>query len=48
MVYEYQDGAYYLSTLAGGQGGRFELSGWYDKSESLGGRIRVIVARTSN
>ena len=48
MVYEYQDGAYYLSTLARVQGGRFELSGWYDKSESLGGRIRVIVARTSN
>ena len=46
MVYEYQDGAYYLSTLARVQGGRFELSGWYDKSESLGGRIRVIVARS--
>ena len=26
-------------------GGNYSLTGWYDKAESEGGRIRVILAR---
>ena len=26
-------------------GGGYDLTGWYDKDESAGGRIRVIIAR---
>lgn len=44
-VYEYRSGSYYLSTLARVQSGGFTLTGWYDKAESAGGRLRVIVAR---
>ena len=44
-VYEYRDGDYYLSTLARAASGDFTLTGWYDKGESAGGRLRVIVAR---
>ena len=44
-VYEYRSGSYYRSTLARVQSGGFTLTGWYDKAESAGGRLRVIVAR---
>ena len=44
-VYEYRSGSYYPSTLARVQEGGFTLTGWYDKGESAGGRLRVIVAR---
>lgn len=44
-VYEYRNGSYYPSTLARVQDGSFTLTGWYDKAESTGGRLRVIVAR---
>lgn len=44
-VYEYRNGSYYPSTLARVQDGSFTLTGWYDKAESAGGRLRVIVAR---
>lgn len=44
-VYEYRNGAYYQSTLARVQGGDFTLTGWYDKTDSAGGRLRVLVAR---
>lgn len=44
-VYEYRDGSYYLSSLARVQEGNYTLTGWYDKAESAGGRLRVIVAR---
>lgn len=43
-VYEVRGGNYYLSTLARVRGGDFTLTGWYDKTDSDGGRIRVIVA----
>ena len=44
-VYEYRSGNYYLSTLARVREGDFTLTGWYDKADSAGGRLRVIVAR---
>lgn len=44
-VYEYRNGSYYLSTLAQVQEGNFTLTGWYDKTGTQVGRIRVIVAR---
>lgn len=44
-VYEYRNGAYYLSTLAQVQEEDFILTGWYDKTGAQGGCIRVIVAR---
>lgn len=44
-VYEYRSGQYYLSSLARAEAGDFTLTAWYDKPESSGGRIRVIVAR---
>lgn len=43
-VYEYRDGRYYLSSLARAESGG-NATGWYDKAESAGGRIRVIVVR---
>ena len=44
-VYENRNGDYYLSSLARVQNGGFVLTGWYDKADTAGGRIRVIVAR---
>ena len=44
-VYVYQDGEYLLSSLSKIAEGNYSLTGWYDKTESAGGRIRVIVAR---
>ena len=46
-VYEVRNGDYYLSSLARVREGGFTLTGWYDKAESAGGRLRVIVARES-
>ena len=43
-VYEYRDGRYYLSSLARAESGG-NVTGWYDKAESDGGRIRVIVIK---
>ncbi|BDF69558.1 hypothetical protein CE91St41_05390 [Oscillospiraceae bacterium] len=43
-VYEVRDGEYYYSSLSRVNGGGFTLTGWYDKDESQGGRIRVILA----
>lgn len=45
-VYEVQGGDYYLSSLDR-VGSGFSLTGWYDKAESSGGRIRVILASAS-
>ncbi len=39
------NGEYQLTTLSRIQGGDYTLTGWYDKDESAGGRIRVIVAQ---
>ena len=44
LVYELRDGDYYLSSLALVTGGGFTLTGWYDKPEREGGRIRVVLA----
>ena len=44
LVYELRDGDYYLSSLALVPGGGFTLTGWYDKPEREGGRIRVVLA----
>ena len=44
LVYENRDGRYYLSSLARAESAG-SVTGWYDKAESEGGRIRVIVVR---
>ncbi|MCI8303011.1 MAG: S-layer homology domain-containing protein [Lawsonibacter sp.] len=44
-VYELRSGKYYLSTLARAEQSGGRLSAWYDKAESSGGRIRVIIVR---
>lgn len=44
-VYEYQNGRYLLSSLARAEGEGKTLTAWYDKPESSGGRIRVLVIR---
>ena len=45
VVYVYENGDYLLSSLSRVASGDYTLTGWYDKSESAGGRIRVIVAK---
>ena len=44
MVYEYRDGQYYLSSLARAESAG-DVTGWYDKAESEGGRIRILVVK---
>ena len=44
IVYEHHDDVYTLSTLDRVQDLGLSLTGWYDKDESEGGRIRIIVA----
>ena len=44
-VYEVRDNEYYYSSLDRVTGGDYTLTGYYDKAESEGGRIRVILAR---
>ena len=46
-VYEQRGSSYYLSSLSRVTGGDHTLTGWYDKTDANGGRIRVIVARQS-
>lgn len=44
-VYVHRDGAYYLSSLAAvSDTSVYDLTAWYDKLPSLGGRVRVIIA----
>lgn len=45
QVYEVRDDEYYLSSLSIVSGGGYTLTGYYDKDQSQGGRIRVILAR---
>lgn len=45
IVYEVRNGNYYLSTLARIKSGNFILTGWYDKADVDGGRLRVISAK---
>lgn len=44
VVYEYRDKNYYLSDLSRVSGGGYDLTGWYDKAQDQGGRIRVVIA----
>ncbi len=44
VVYEYRDGRYYLSSLARAESAG-DVTGWYDKAESEGGRIRILVVK---
>lgn len=46
LVYEVDGGDYYLSSLDRISSG-YSLTGWYDRAESSGGRIRVIMAIAS-
>ena len=45
VVYVYENRDYLPSSLSKVTEDGYTLTGWYDKSESAGGRIRVIVAR---
>lgn len=45
VVYVYDNQSYQLSNLERIAQGDYTLTGWYDKEEKDGGRIRVIVAR---
>ena len=44
-VYELRGGKYYLSSLARAEESGKSLTAWYDKPETAGGRIRVILFR---
>ena len=44
-VYEIRDGRYYLSSLARAEESGAAVTGYYDKAESAGGRIRVILVK---
>ena len=45
LVYEVRDGKYYPTSLALVTGGDYALTGYYDKDQADGGRIRVILAK---
>lgn len=45
VVYEHRSGQYFLSSLARAEESQGSLTAWYDKAESDGGRIRVIVIK---
>lgn len=45
VIYEYRNGSYYLSSTQRVQEKGLSLTGWYDKSENNGGRIRIVVAK---
>ena len=45
VIYEYRNGSYYLSSAQRATEKGLSLTGWYDKAESSGGRIRIVVAR---
>lgn len=44
LVYEFRDNRYYLSGLARAEEGG-SVTGYYDKAEAQGGRVRVIVVK---
>ena len=45
VVYDNRNGGYYLSTLSRAEESGAQLTAWYDKAESEGGRIRIIVVK---
>ena len=44
LVYEHRDGRYFLSSMARAEEGG-DLVAWYDKAESEGGRVRILVVK---
>lgn len=44
-VYEFRNGQYFLSSLSRAEESQGSLTAWYDKAESDGGRVRVIVIK---
>ena len=44
LVYEFRDNRYYLSSLARAEEGG-NATGYYDKAESEGGRVRIIIVK---
>ena len=44
-VYEFRSGQYFLSSLARAEESQGSLTAWYDKAETDGGRVRVIVIK---
>ena len=47
VVYEHRNGQYFLSTLTRAEQSGTELTAWYDKAASEGGRVRILVVRYS-
>jgi len=45
LVYELRDGRYYLSSLARAEDSTATVTAYYDRAESSGGRVRVIVVK---
>lgn len=45
VVYDDRNGGCYLSTLSRAEESGAQLTAWYDKAESEGGRIRIIVVK---
>lgn len=45
VVYDNRNGGCYLSTLARAEESGAQLTAWYDKAESEGGRVRIIVVK---
>ena len=45
VVYEKRGSQYFLSSLSRAQNGGITLTAWYDREDSQGGRVRVIVAQ---
>lgn len=43
-VYIHRNGSYYLSSLTAVRDAGYQLTGYYDKAVSAGGRIRIIIA----
>lgn len=44
-VYEFRGGQYFLSSLTRAEESQGSLTAWYDKAESDGGRVRIIVIK---
>lgn len=44
-VYEFRSGQYFLSSLTRAEESQGSLTAWYDKAESDGGRVRIIVIK---
>ena len=45
QIYEYRDNGYFLSNLERVNDGKHTLTAWYDKAQSEGGCVRILVAK---